>query len=97
MYLSLIITFILLLGIIVAIIQNSMPLELKFITWKLQISLPVLIIYSSLIGGAIIAVLTLPKLVNKYLKVRTLNKKIYGLKETIQRLEKQILEKTTEG
>ena len=46
-----------------------MPLELKFITWKLQMSLTAFIFYSSVIGAAIIAVLTLPKLVSKYLKI----------------------------
>lgn len=69
MYLSLIITFLLLLIIIITSIQNSMPLELKFITWKLQMSLTALVLYSSIIGAAIIAVLTLPKFVRNYLKV----------------------------
>jgi uncharacterized integral membrane protein len=61
MYLSLIITFLLLLGIIIAGVQNATPLELKFIAWKLQMSLTALIFYSSLFGGSIVAVLALPK------------------------------------
>ena len=89
MYFSLIITFLLLLGIIVAGIQNSMPIELKFFVWELQLSLMALIFYSSLIGGAIVAVLTLPKLASKSLKVRRLNKENYELKKRSVELEKE--------
>ena len=88
MYLSLIITFLLLLGLVIASLQNSMPLELKLITWNLQMSFADLILYSSLIGGAIVAVLALPKLVRKSLDVRTLNREIYKLKKKIVELEK---------
>lgn len=88
MYLSLIIAFLLLLGIIAASIQNSMPLEFKFITWKLQISLTVLIFYSSIVGAAIVALLTLPKFASKYLKVRSLNNEIIELKKEIVELKK---------
>jgi uncharacterized integral membrane protein len=89
MYFSLIITFLLLLGIIVASIQNSIPLDLKFLTWKLQLSLTALIFYSSLIGGAIVAILTLPKLVSKHLKIRGLKKEIDLLKRKTLELEKR--------
>ncbi|MBC8177927.1 MAG: LapA family protein [Desulfobacteraceae bacterium] len=88
MYLSLIIAFLLLLGIIAASIQNSMSLEFKFITWKLQISLTALIFYSSIVGAAIVALLTLPRLVSKYLKVRSLKREIIELKKEIVELKK---------
>ena len=81
MYFSLIVTFILLLLLIVAALQNSMPVELRFLTWKLQISLLGLIFYSSLVGGAIIAILTIPKLVSKSLMVGRLKKEIYELRK----------------
>jgi len=97
MYLSLIITFLLLLIIIITSIQNSMPLELKFITWKLQMSLTALVLYSSIIGAAIIAVLTLPKFVRNYLKVKSLNKELNGSKKKIVELEKQKIEKIEEN
>ena len=96
MYLSLIITFLLLLVIIIAGIQNSMPLEFKFVTWKLQISLTALIFYSSIVGAAIVAVLALPRLANKYLKARSLNKEIIELKKEIVELKKQNIEKFEE-
>ena len=88
MYLSIIIAFLLLLGIIIPSLQNSMPLELKFITWNVQMSSSALILYSCLIGGAIVAVLALPKLMRKSLDVKKLNKEIYKLEKKILELEK---------
>ena len=88
MYLSLIITFLLLLGIIIPSIQNSMPLDLKFITWNLQVSSTALILWSALIGGTIVAVLILPKLMRKTLDVRSLKKEIHKLKGKILESEK---------
>lgn len=87
MYLSLIIAFLLLLVVIVTAIQNSMPLEVKFFAWKLQISITALIFYSSLIGAAIVAVLALPKLVRKSLDVRRLHRDNYKLKGRMLDLE----------
>ena len=89
MYLSLTITFLLILGLVVAIVQNSFPVELKFFTWKLQFSIMALIFYASIIGGAAVALLTLPKLVSKSLKVRRLKKEIYDLKKGAVELEKR--------
>jgi uncharacterized integral membrane protein len=89
MYLSLIITFLLLLVIIIPAIQNSMLLDFKFFTWNVQISITTLIFYSSLIGGAIVAVLALPKLAKKSLHGRSMNKEIHKLKEKILELKKR--------
>ena len=88
MYLSLIITFLLLLVIIVTAIQNSMPLDFKFFTWIFQLSITALIVYSSLMGGAIVAILTLPKLAKKSLHARSMNKEVHKLKTRIVELEK---------
>jgi uncharacterized integral membrane protein len=89
MYFSLIITFLLLLVIIITAIQNSMPLDFKFLAWHFQISITALIFCSSLIGGAIVAVLALPKLVKKSLHGRSTNREIEKLKEKILELEKR--------
>ena len=89
MYLSLIITFLLLLLIIIAAVQNSVPLDFRFFTWKLQLSITALILYSSLIGGAIVAVLALPKLAKKALHGRSMNREIHKLKEKILELEER--------
>jgi uncharacterized integral membrane protein len=89
MYLSLIITFLLLLLIIITAIQNSMPLDFKLLTWNFQISITALIFYSSLIGGAIVAILALPKLAKKSLHARSMNREIHKLKEKVLELEKR--------
>ena len=94
MYLSLIITFLLILGIVVASIQNNVSMDLKFFTWKLQLSLAAVMFYSALIGAAIVAVLTLPKLVTRYLKIRGLKKEMDELKRKTFELEKQQEEKS---
>jgi uncharacterized integral membrane protein len=65
-----------------------MPLELKFITWNLQMPLTALILYSSLIGGAIVAVLALPKLVRKSLDVRSLNREIHKMNKRLAESQK---------
>ena len=89
MYVSLIVTFLLLLVIIITAVQNSMPLDFKFFTWKFQLSITAVIFYSSLIGGAIVAVLALPKLAKKSLHGRSMNREIHKLKEKILDLEKR--------
>ena len=89
MYLSLTITFLLILGLVVVIVQNSFPVELKYFAWKLQFSAMALIFYASLIGGSAVALLTLPKLISKSLRVRKLKKEIYDLKKGAVGLEKR--------
>lgn len=89
MYFTLIITFVFLLVIVISAIQNSMPLDFKFITWDFQVSLTALIFYSSLIGGAVVALLTLPRLVKKSFQVRRMNKDLHKLKEKIVKLEEK--------
>jgi uncharacterized integral membrane protein len=89
MYLSLIITFLLLLVIIITAVQNSMPLDFKFFTWNFQISITALIFFSSLIGGSIVAVLALPKLATKSLHGRSMNREIKKLKEENLQLGKK--------
>jgi uncharacterized integral membrane protein len=88
MYLSLIITFLLLLVIIITAIQNSMPLDFKFFIWNFQISITALIFFSALIGGAIVAVLALPKLATKSLRGRSMSREIQKLEEKILKSEK---------
>ena len=80
MYFALSVAFLLLLGLVITSVQNSMPLELKFITWNLEMSLSALILYASLIGGAIVAILAVPKLVRKSLDARSLSREISNFK-----------------
>jgi uncharacterized integral membrane protein len=88
MYFSLMITFLILLAIVITSLQNSMPVDLKFIAWNHQMSLTALILFSSLFGGAVVAVLALPKLVKKFLDVRSSKRDIHRLKRMIVELEK---------
>jgi uncharacterized integral membrane protein len=92
MYISLVITFVLLLVIVITSLQNSMPLDLKFITWNIQMSFTALVLYSSVIGGSVVAILILPKLVKKSLHVRSLNREIHKLKENMTALGKEHVE-----
>jgi uncharacterized integral membrane protein len=89
MYPSLVITFLLVLVIVITAMQNTIPLDFKFFTWNLKTSITVLIFYSSLIGGAIVAVLALPKLAKKSLHGKSMNREIHKLKERILELEKR--------
>lgn len=89
MYFSLIITFLLILGLVVVSIQNRAPLEIEFISWKFEMSLTALIFYSSMLGAAIVAVLTLPKLVSKSLRVRHLRREVHELRKRTVDLESE--------
>jgi len=93
MYFSLIIAFLLLLGVVILGMQNSMPLEVKFLFWQLKSSSSAVIFNSSMVGGIIVAVLTVPKLVAKMLQVKRLSKKNSELKKMILGFEKQLEEK----
>ena len=88
MYFSLSVVILLLLALVITSLQNSMPLELKFITWNFEMSLTALILYASLIGGAIVAILAVPKLVRKSLDARSLNREISNFKGNVAELEK---------
>jgi uncharacterized integral membrane protein len=66
-----------------------MPLDFKFFIWNFQISITALIFFSSLVGGAIVAVLALPKLATKSLPGRSMNREIQKLKEETVELEKR--------
>ena len=66
-----------------------MVLEMKFMMWNLQLSLAAIIFYFSLVGAAVVAVLTLPKLLSKSFSVRKLKKEIYELKRSSIDIEQQ--------
>ena len=89
MYIPLIVTFLILLIIIIAAIQNNITADLNFITWKFTLTLSALMVYCAILGAAIMAVLTLPKLAMKHLKVRRLNKEIVELKKKAIDMEQE--------
>ena len=81
MIFPIIITILLLSGLTIVGVQNSIPVELEFFIWKFQMSLAAVIFYSSLFDGAIVAVLSVPKMISKHLKVKSLNKELYKFKK----------------
>jgi uncharacterized integral membrane protein len=87
MYLSLIVTFLLLMGLVVSAVQNTDPIQLKFLAWMFQMSLTGLIFYAALLGGAVVAVLTLPRLARQALRKRSLRKETAELRQRIVELE----------
>ena len=76
MTVTLIITFILVLLITVFGFQNGMPVDVKFLFWNLHTSLITVVFGSGIVGAAIVAILTLPKLVSKHLNEKRLTKKL---------------------
>jgi uncharacterized integral membrane protein len=79
MYVTLIITFILVLLVTIFGLQNGMPLEVKFLFWNLETSLITVIFGSTLTGGLIVAVLAVPKLITKHFREKKLTKKLDGV------------------
>jgi len=79
MYVTLIITFILVLLVTIFGLQNGMPLEVKFLFWNLETSLITVIFGSTLTGGLIVAVLAVPKLITKHFREKKLTKKLGGV------------------
>jgi uncharacterized integral membrane protein len=78
-YFSLIISFLILLFLVVAGVQNSTPLQMKLGWWTLQMSLPAVLFWAAVGGAAIVAVLSLPKLVRKSYQTKRLHKEVARL------------------
>lgn len=88
MYVSLIVTFLLLMGLVVAGIQNTASFEVRFLAWSLHMSLTGIIFYASVFGGAIVAVLTLPKMLRLKLKNRSQRREARELRLRLESLER---------
>lgn len=93
MYVPLITTFLLILGITVFAFQNGIPLEVKFFVWGFKTSLIGVIFGSSLIGALIVAVFTFPGIIKKHFKEKQLTKQVRGLEKKSQELENQLIER----
>jgi uncharacterized integral membrane protein len=88
MYLSLIVTFILLMGLVVAAVQNTTPIDFKFLMWGFQMSVTGLIFYAALFGGAMVSLLTLPGLIRQLMRNRSYRRETRELKQRLGRIEK---------
>jgi len=92
MYVSLIVTFILILGTTIFALQNGMPLEVKFFVWVFNTSLIAVIVVSSLIGAVIMATITVPGTIRKHFRAKKLAKEVDELGKKTQELENQLIE-----
>jgi len=78
-YVSMIVSFLILLCLVVAGVQNSAPLEVQVGWWTFQMSLPSLVFWAAAGGAAVVALLSLPKLARKVLQTRRLHKEVARL------------------
>ncbi len=92
MNISFFITFLLILGITVFAMQNGMPLEVRFLFWGFKSSLVAVIFGSSMVGAAIMAIITVPKVVKKHLRERSLTKQVHEWERKAIELERQLME-----
>jgi len=94
MYIPLIITFLLILGITIFALQNGMSLEVKFLVWGFNTSLIAVIFASALIGAMIVSAFTLPGIIKKHFREKSLARQVRELEKKSQELEKQLTEES---
>jgi uncharacterized integral membrane protein len=76
-----IVSFFILLCLVIAGVQNSTSLQISFLWWTFQMSIPALLLWAGAAGAAVVAVLSLPKLSLKTLQTRRLGKEVRRLEE----------------
>jgi uncharacterized integral membrane protein len=89
MYVSLIVTFLLVLGITVFALQNDTIIAIKFFIWEYNYTQIVVILGSAVVGAAITAIMTWPQMVKKHFKARKLTRQVRELEKRCQELESQ--------
>ena len=80
-YVYLILTFILVLILALLGVQNTETLKIDFLFWDLKLTLSFVILYSALLGGAAVGILSLPKLANKHFALKRSRKELNKLRE----------------
>ncbi len=90
MYLSLILTFLLILGVTIFALQNSVLLDFTFLSWNFKTSLVAIIFASCLTGILIGMLLTLPGLVVKHVREKKLAKLARQLEKRTHELEYEL-------
>ena len=78
---SIIISFLILLCLGIAGVQNDVLLQIKFGWWTFQMSLAAVVFWAAIGGAAMISVLSLPKLGKKTIQTRRLHKEMRQLEE----------------
>ena len=95
MYLPLILSFLMILGITIFALQNGMPLEVNFLAWGFKTSLIAVILGSVLLGAIIVSIFSLPLLIKKHFREKRLAKQLNELEKKFQELENQSQPKQT--
>lgn len=91
MYVSLIVTFLLILGITIFALQNDTLIAIKFFIWEYTYTQVAVILGSALVGAAIMAVMTWPHMIKKHFKARKFARQICDLEKKNQDLENQLI------
>ena len=90
MYISLIVTFLLVLGITIFALQNDTTIAIKFFIWEYSYTQVVVILGSAVVGAAIMAIMTWPNMIKTHLKTRKLTRQMRDLEKKNQDLESQL-------
>jgi len=91
MYVSLIVTFLLVLGITVFALQNDTIIAIKFFIWECKYTQVAVILGSAVVGAAIMAIMTWPHTIKQHLKTRRLSRQVRELEQKRQELESQLM------
>ena len=78
-YVSMIVSFLVLLGLVIAGSQNAIPVQIKFAMWTVEMSLSAVLFWAAAAGAVIVGFLSLPKLSVKSLQARRLRKEVRRL------------------
>jgi uncharacterized integral membrane protein len=78
-YVSMIFSFLILLCLIIAGIQNETAIQLKFVQWTMEMPLSSVLLWAAAAGAGIVGFLSIPKLSIKSLQARRLRKEVRRL------------------
>jgi uncharacterized integral membrane protein len=78
-FVSMMVSFLILLCLVVAGAQNAIPVQIKFVAWTMDMSLSSLLLWAAAAGAGIVGFLSIPKLSTKSLQARRLRKEVRRL------------------
>ncbi|MCF8030758.1 MAG: lipopolysaccharide assembly protein LapA domain-containing protein [Desulfohalobiaceae bacterium] len=81
-YVYLILTFILVLILAILGMQNTEELQITFLAWQFQSTVPYLILNSALLGAAALGILSLPKLAKKHYYLKKTRKELHKYRDS---------------
>jgi len=81
-YVSLILTFILILILVILGMQNTAELEITFLAWQFQSTVSYLILNTALLGAAALGILSLPKLAKKHYHLKKARKELHKYRDS---------------